>query len=309
MATSLEMINKPEYIRQPDEVIATDGLPVNNFYFSTNGNYDKKTVESFGEEWTKFNRFSLKEVQEIGADYFDILPMNFELNKATILDLGCGTGRWALYLANNAGFIDCVDPSDAVYSAAILLKGFKNIRINKTDVDHLPFNDQTYDLVYSLGVLHHIPDTGKAMQACVDKVKKGGFFLVYLYYNLDNRGLTFRMLYHFTNLIRKFICKTPAMIKKPVCDLIAAVVYYPIARSSLLFKKIGFRKFAEKIPLSYYADRSFWIMKNDALDRFGTPLEQRFSKKQIVDMMAASGLINIIVSPNKPYWHAIGQKI
>jgi hypothetical protein len=49
-------------------------------------------------------------------------------------------------------------------------------------------------------------------------------------------------------------------------------------------------------------------MKNDALDRFGTPLEQRFSKTEIVRMMECCGLKNIIVSEKEPYWHAIGQK-
>ena len=50
------------------------------------------------------------------------------------------------------------------------------------------------------------------------------------------------------------------------------------------------------------------IIRNDALDRFGTPLEKRFSKKQIHEMMEEAGLDDIIFSPNEPYWHAIGKK-
>ena len=74
-------------------------------------------------------------------------------------------------------------------------------------------------------------------------------------------------------------------------------------------KKIGLKKIAKKVPLSYYSDKSFWIMKNDALDRFGTPLEQRFSRQEIEEMMLSCGLKNITFSEKEPYWHAVGQRV
>ena len=49
-------------------------------------------------------------------------------------------------------------------------------------------------------------------------------------------------------------------------------------------------------------------MQNDALDRFGTPLEQRFTKKEIEKMMIDCGLTEIVFSAQTPYWHAIGKK-
>jgi hypothetical protein len=60
--------------------------------------------------------------------------------------------------------------------------------------------------------------------------------------------------------------------------------------------------------LSAYHNKSFFVIRNDALDRFGTPLEQRFSKIEIKQMMEKAGLTNIIFSNNMPYWHAVGQK-
>jgi hypothetical protein len=65
---------------------------------------------------------------------------------------------------------------------------------------------------------------------------------------------------------------------------------------------------ANKIPLSYYRIHSFHIMKNDALDRFGTPLEQRFSRAKIHKMMEQCGLEAIKISDGEPYWHAVGRK-
>jgi hypothetical protein len=47
-------------------------------------------------------------------------------------------------------------------------------------------------------------------------------------------------------------------------------------------------------------------MRNDALDRFGTSLEQRFSKEQVIRMMEQAGLRDIVISDKMPYWHATG---
>jgi NDP-sugar pyrophosphorylase family protein len=64
----------------------------------------------------------------------------------------------------------------------------------------------------------------------------------------------------------------------------------------------------ENIPLSDYRNKSFYIMNNDALDRFGTKLEQRFSKKDITNMLINAGFDKIKFSDNTPYWTCISYK-
>ena len=61
-------------------------------------------------------------------------------------------------------------------------------------------------------------------------------------------------------------------------------------------------------PLSYYQDKSFYTMRTAALDRFGTALEQRFSRAQIEAMMRTAGLEDIIFSEAPPYWCAVGYR-
>ena len=65
----------------------------------------------------------------------------------------------------------------------------------------------------------------------------------------------------------------------------------------------------DNIPLSDYRNKSFYIMQNDALDRFGTKLEQRFSKKEISEMLSNAGFGNITFSENTPYWTCISYKL
>jgi ubiquinone/menaquinone biosynthesis C-methylase UbiE len=230
------------------------------------------------------------------------------LNKnSRVLDVGCGTGRWTKYVCSRCGHVEAIDPSKAVLVAEKMLESDDNVRISQAEVDNIPFEDNSFDFVFSLGVLHHIPDTADAMKKCVEKLKPDGHFLVYLYYSFENRGFLFRSLFHLSTVFRTVICKLPSGIKKLVCDFIAVGVYFPLAFLSRILKPL-IGKGIKKLPLSYYHDKTFNVMRNDSLDRFGTPLEQRFSKAEITEMMQASGLTNIQFSENEPYWHAVGQK-
>lgn len=277
--------------------------------FSTQGeNIDNEVVRSFGDEWLKFHDFSDEIIANIAIEYFDLLNET-NVNKYTYaLDIGCGTGRWTKFLTNKVGFVEAIDPSNAILAADKLLDKIENVRLTKASVETIPFDDETFDFAMSVGVLHHIPDTQQAMKDCVKKVKKGGYFYCYLYYNLETRGWWFKTLYWLSNLIRKVVCKFPPGIKRFVCDVLAIVIYMPLVLWVRFLVLIGLRKIAVKMPLSAYNNKSFFVIRNDSLDKFGTRLEQRFSKKQVEEMMQNSGLENIIISPLAPFYHAIGKR-
>ena len=110
-------------------------------------------------------------------------------------------------------------------------------------------------------------------------------------------------------MMRKIVSKLPSAIKKMVCDLLAVVIYLPFISISKLFSLLGLDNLIKYIPLSYYSNKSLNIIRNDSLDRFGTPLEQRFSKKEIEAMMRNAGLNEILFSDSEPYWHAVGRKL
>ena len=297
-----------DYNQKPIEIISTNNRNIS--VFNTDGkNIDKEVVESFGEEWLKFNQFTQADIDLVGAQYFDIVGEDIANKNTYALDIGCGTGRWAKYLSTRVGFVEAIDPSDAVFAANNLLQDVPNIRISKASVDNIPFADETFDFAMSIGVLHHIPDTQQAMTDAIKKVKIGGHFFCYLYYNLDSRGILFKSIFQISAFFRKLVCKLPSGIKKVVCDLIAIFIYVPFILLTRFLNFIGLKKLALKIPLSDYADKSFFIIRNDALDRFGTSLEQRFSKIEVIAMMENSGLTNIVVSSGTPYYHAIGKRV
>jgi ubiquinone/menaquinone biosynthesis C-methylase UbiE len=296
-----------QYNTPPKKIEKASYKPIHYFDIEAD-NIDTDVVESFGDEWEKFNNFSDEELQKIGNQYFSFLGTDIINDHTYALDVGCGTGRWTKYLSSKVNFIEAIDPSKAILSADKLLKNVDNVRLSVASTDNIPFADETFDFVMSVGVLHHIPDTQKAMIDCVKKVKKGGFFYVYLYYALDNRGFLFKFIYNVSNLVRLFVSKLPPTYKKIVSDFLAFTVYLPFVGLAYLISFLGFEKLAKKIPLSDYRGRSFFIIRNDALDRFGTKLEQRFTKEEITIMMTNAGLTNINI-PNEPVrWAAIGQK-
>ncbi len=298
-----------KYITESQVMREFFGKKIYNFVKAEeNSNIDVETVKSFGEEWIKFDHFEESEVELAKEVYFDVVTESMLNRDSIVMDMGCGTGRWTKYACKRAKFVEAIDPSDAVISAAKLLSAESNVRITQAEVSSIPFPDDSFDFVFSLGVLHHIPDTAQAMIDTVKKLKPGGHFLVYLYYKVEERSFLFRSIFFLSNILRNIVYRLPGSIKRFACDLLAIFIYLPFILLSKVIRAIFGEGAMKKIPLSFYHDKSWNIIRNDALDRFGTPLEQRFNKKEIASMMEASGLKDIKFSNNPPYWHAVGRK-
>jgi ubiquinone/menaquinone biosynthesis C-methylase UbiE len=272
-------------------------------------NIDARTVAGFGEEWDSFDQTELDESEwrELFERYFAIFPWDRLPADAEGFDLGCGSGRWAAGVIDKVGTLNCVDPSAKALAVCRRRLGERaNARFYNASVDAIPLAEASQDFGYSLGVLHHIPDTAAAMADCVKKLKPGAPFLVYLYYAFDNRPAWFRALWRVSDVARGAISRLPFGMRKAVTSGIAALVYWPLARTALLLEKAG--KDVSALPLSPYRAGSFYTMRTDALDRFGTRLEQRFTRARIAAMMATAGLENVRFSEAVPYWVAVGTR-
>lgn len=271
-------------------------------------NIDKKTVFDFGSEWNKFdqNNMNKEELRLMFNSYFSIFPWNKINNSHVGFDLGCGSGRWAKIISNKVKTLYCIEPSSAIDIAKDNLKENKNCIFLRESDSNMSIKDNSMDFGYSLGVLHHIPDINVALKNAVLKLKKNAPLLVYIYYAFDNRSRLYNFTWKISNFIRKIISKLPFKIKSFICDLIAFFIYLPLAKIALIFERFGLK--IDNFLLSYYRDKSFYTMRTDALDRFGTKLENRFTKKEIKTLLHNAGLDNIEFSEDAPYWCAIGFK-
>jgi SAM-dependent methyltransferase len=272
-------------------------------------NIDQATVDGFGAEWTTFDQTGLppEELDRLFEQYFRIFPWNDLPQDPVGFDLGCGSGRWAARVAPRVGRLDCIDASPAALAVARRnLADYENCVLHHASVDDLPLEDGSMDFGYALGVLHHIPDTQAGIASCVEKLRPGAPLLLYLYYAFDDRPRWFRALWRLSDVVRRAVSKFPSRVKTWCAAFMAVGVYWPLARLAKLVERSG--RNVDGLPLSFYRNSSVYTMRTDALDRFGTRLEQRFSAPEVVRMMASAGLEEIRVSDDAPYWCAVGRR-
>ena len=268
-------------------------------------NIDKATVDGFGREWRSFDQSALSDddARSMFSDYFSMFDFT-DLGEG--FDLGCGSGRWARLVAPHCKLLHCIDPSDAIDVARSNLADRQNVIFHRASADDIPLQDNSQDFAYCLGVLHHIPDPEAALRNAVAKLKRGGQFLLYIYYRFDNRPGWFRALWRLSDLGRRVISILPFAARKGAAGLIAASIYLPLSRLALLIEKAG--RNPSSIPLNWYRSKSFYTMRTDALDRFGTRLEHRFTRAEIQAMMERCGLRDIRFSDHAPFWVAVARR-
>jgi ubiquinone/menaquinone biosynthesis C-methylase UbiE len=274
-----------------------------------NENLDSETVESFGNQWKRYHQgdADFKEQEFLFDRYFSLVDWNNLPQDAVGFDAGCGTGRWAVLAAEKLGHLHCIDAShEALAVAKENLKHLSNCSYHECSIESMPIEKGSLDFGYSLGVLHHMPNTQQALSDCIEFLKPGAPFLVYLYYNFDNKPKLYSYLWMLSEIIRKTVTSLPINIRNAACSVIAATIYWPLAKISWLAEKLSLN--TQSWPLSDYRHATFYRMQHNARDRFGTNLEQRFSKKEIKEMMDKAGLENINFRENEPYWCSLGYK-
>jgi ubiquinone/menaquinone biosynthesis C-methylase UbiE len=274
-------------------------------------NLDKAVAAGFGREWSTFDQseteLSIADRQAIFESYFRIFPWNDLPPDAIGLDVGCGSGRWAVMVAPRVGHLHLLDASEAALSVAKRnLAKAGNVTFHLASVGDIPLENASLDFAFSLGVLHHVPDTAAAIRDVAAKLKRGAPFLIYLYYALDNRPWWFRAIWRASDLLRLVISRLPPKGKLLTSQFLAATIYWPLARFAALLERAGVS--SRMVPLQAYCDRDFYVMRTDAYDRFCTRLEQRFTRQQIEQMLLESGFGEIRFSDDPPFWCAVARK-
>lgn len=270
-------------------------------------NLDQEVINSFGLEWAAFDYSESESDEALDQQFMAYCaPINldqFNADSAIAADFGAGSGRWSARLLPYFSLIYALEPSDGANQ--VLRNKFKNetrIKILQETVGANSIPIASLDLAMSLGVLHHIPDTGLAIRDIASKVKSGGVFLCYLYYNLEDKPVFYRGLFWTSNSLRWIISRLPYATRRFIAQVIAGVIYFPLARISRLLGNRG--KDVSNFPLHHYAKMPFVMLQNDALDRFGTRLEQRFSKNEIAKMLSEAGfdLTTLKFAEHEPFW-------
>lgn len=251
---------------------------------------------TFGEEWKSHSRL-LPDHQAIFESYFDLIDLD-GLAGRRVADLGCGMGRWSHFVAPRCGEIVLVDFSEAIFVARRNLQDVGNAIFVMADVLDLPFADDAFDLVYCLGVLHHLP--ADALDALRRLRRLAPQHLAYLYYSLDNRPAYFRAVLGAVSTIRVGLARVRSTrARSALTWAVATTVYAPLVALGSVLRPLGLSKY---VPLAEaYEGSSLAMLRQDAYDRFFTGIEQRFSRAEI--MTLTDTFASVTVSDDLPYWH------
>jgi SAM-dependent methyltransferase len=147
---------------------------------------DDAYAASFGDQWNWFSKVQLdrqatgqRESYETFVDKTGVRPE--QLEGKTVLDVGCGMGRFADVVSAAGARVVGFDLSRAVDAAQENLGQRENVAIVQADVFALPFRPEAFDFVYSIGVLHHTPDTRAAFDCLPRLLKPGGTLAIWVY--------------------------------------------------------------------------------------------------------------------------------
>jgi SAM-dependent methyltransferase len=281
-----------------------DFLPREEMDQSTSKEAQKKkeTSESFAYEWQKFSKM-IQEWKKNFDFYFGPVKRLDALKDKTILEVGCGKGRHTFYAAKIAREVVAVDFGRSVDVALLNNKSTTNVHFVQADIYNMPFRNNSFDFIFCLGVLHHLPTPEQGFKKLVDLLATGGGILIYVYHSFSKKTVKYYLL-GLVTFIRRFTTRISHKLLYVLC--------YPIAFFSYLIfilpYKIFFRRFVKNgWPLGSYSEYPFEVILNDTFDRFSAPIENRYSKDQIVKWYQNAELkdINILGGFG---WRIFGKK-
>ncbi len=201
-----------------------------------------ETAGRFAEEWTRWTELrAYYEEQFLGW----IAPVaRDDFAGRVVLEGGCGKGRHTAIVAGfGAKAIIAIDLGDAAYVAFQNTRSLPNAHVVIGDLLQLPVA-RAFDLVFSVGVVHHLPDPAAGFASLSQTVKPGGRIVVWVYGAENNEWIT-----RFVDPVRKALtARLPPEALRRLLTLPSAALWGAIK----LFYKPGPDGKGPKLPYGDY---------------------------------------------------------
>jgi SAM-dependent methyltransferase len=263
----------------------------------------RRTGESFAYEWERFGVLR-PEWRQNFADY--LVPHSPEwLRSQTVLDVGAGSGRHSRQAADAGASVVAVDIGRTIDVARRNLP--RDVLTVQADAEQLPFEPASFDFVMAIGVLHHLPDPERALFSIARFVRPGGRLHIYLYWVPERRW--HRALLGGVGAARRATVRLPHPVlhglSYPVAALLLALFVAPFR---VLRRFEATRRVAEALPLKTYADYPFRVLVNDQFDRLSAPVENRYTRDEVLAFLRNLGLADVTVTAGRNAgWVGDGQ--
>jgi SAM-dependent methyltransferase len=246
-----------------------------------------RTFASFGYEWNAFSDV-LQEDESFAEVYFRDLDLDGLAGKVG-LDAGCGKGRYTRFLAEHLEAEVALDGSEAVVAAARNLADVPGAVVVRSDLRDAPFAPESFDLITSLGVLHHLDDPFEGFTQLLTYLAPKGQILVYLYSRPEQRSLRSLGL-DAARLLRHVTTRMSHPLLKAVSTPIAAVLWWLFVKPGEWGEDHGVAALAG-LPMDAYRHKPFRSLVLDTFDRLSAPVEYRYVWSELQPWFDRTGLV------------------
>lgn len=263
---------------------------------------EESYTESFGLQWKTFSR------EQLDNDRLRDSELRFReetgffpehIAGKAVLDAGCGMGRFLDVVSRDGAALAVgVDLSSAVNAAAANLSDRDNVLIVKGDIFRLPFQRGSFDVVFSIGVLHHTPSTEQAFRALVPLVKPGGEIAISVYAAIMKPGVGWALGMFRRSFFRVFTRRLPKRLML-LWSLYCVPVFWVIDKIPVV------RWIRYLFPAVIYKSYPLKWSVLDTFDTYATELESRHRPKEVFHWFREAGLTNIDLLDSGDGWVSV----
>ena len=247
-------------------------------------------VKNFGDQW-----HLMKERSEINRaeflSYLEDLSPDFFKGKV-ILDGGCGMGKF-LYYSGKWGAKDVIgiDLSHAVEVAFKWTREMPNVHVVQADIYNLPLR-RSFDFIYSIGVLHHLPNPEGGFRKLVPLLRPGGKILAWVY-GYEGNELYIKL----ADPLRRFTCRLPLAVNKIGAQALAGLLWGIIYAVYLPSDRIGFRRLPLFDYFLYFRKLGFRIFWGTVLDKMTPSISHYYRRDEFENWFTEMNLKNSSITP------------
>jgi SAM-dependent methyltransferase len=269
--------------------------------FGTADQIGKKTIRDFGEQWRLFrsNRGYYGNAELLQDIIFPFMsPADIAGKRCA--EIGAGTGRISLMLVEaGAAHVTAIEPSDGYEVMLENTASFRDkITCLKISGENIP--EVGFDLVFAIGVIHHIPAPKPVLDAAWRSLKDRGRILIWVYGREGNE-----LYLTFVETIRAITRRLPTKVNRAL----AAMIYGPAVLYAFLCSRLKW------LPLSDYASNVFLRFgaaerKVVIFDQLNPEWAQYYRRHEVEQLLADSGFSQIQSYHRRSYsWVVTGQKV
>jgi SAM-dependent methyltransferase len=256
------------------------------------------SVDDFSVQWANFyQNDGYYASEELLRDYLEPFVQLEDLRGCTVAEVGCGNGRFIRLLAGYAERVIAVEPGDGIHNTREYCKGLDNVEFVHAEVYELPELPQL-DHVFCIGVLHHMPDSAKALEIMKGLLRPGGHALIWVYGQEGNE-----LYLAVFGPIRKITQKLPYAVLRGISTGLALPLKAYIGACRIL--PLPMRSYMRRV----LAPLDFKGLVLNIYDQLNPKIAYYWTREEIGGLMEGAGFEDLKLHHRHGYsWTAFGRR-